>query len=77
MSAHSWKKFVPMEATPIIAAMVAVGCLASFRLFRASKEHDVRFTRFGGLNDWEEKLAKDQNNVVPKKKEESSEPAKN
>lgn len=53
---QGWKKFMPLEATPIIACMVAVGILATYRLAVASRLPDVRFTRTGGLNDWTEKL---------------------
>lgn len=54
--AQGWKRFMPVEATPIIACMVAVGALATYRLIVASNLHDVRFTRSGGENDWTEKL---------------------
>lgn len=58
-SASGWRKFVPIEVAPLIAAMAIVGGLASFRLYQAAKLPDVRITRFGGVHDWQDKLSKE------------------
>lgn len=42
--------------------MAIVGGLASFRLYQAAKLPDVRLTRFGGVNDWQEKLTENGDN---------------
>lgn len=55
-ASQGWKRFMPLEVAPIIACMVAVGALATYRLAVASRLPDVRFTRHGGVNDWTEKL---------------------
>lgn len=47
---------MPLEVTPIIAAMVGVGILAGYKMFHAASKPDVRITRLGGVNDWQEKL---------------------
>ncbi len=53
---QGWKRFVPYEVAPIIGAMGIVACMASYRLYSAANLHDVRFTRFGGVNNWQERL---------------------
>jgi len=59
-TAPGWRKFVPIEATPLLAAMAIVGALASYRLYRSAWLPDVRLTRFGGVHDWQEKLKEHQ-----------------
>lgn len=55
-AAGGWKRYMPLEVTPIIACMGAVALLATARLYNASRLPDVRFTKAGGLNDWQHKL---------------------
>lgn len=56
MGAAGWRRFVPYEVTPIIGAGIFVSCLALYRLYSASKQPEVRFTKEGGLHHWEESV---------------------
>lgn len=57
--AQSWKKFVPYDVAPIIAAMGFVTCLASYRIFSIARLPDVKFTKNGGTHDWQERVSAD------------------
>lgn len=69
MAAHGWRKFVPYEVAPLIAAMAIVGAFATYRLAEASQLSDVRFTRLGGLHSWQEKLREHEEKGTPLVKE--------
>lgn len=58
-SGSGWKRFVPVEVTPLIAAMGVVTVLASYRLFTVSKQPEVRFTKRGGVHDWTDEIKED------------------
>jgi hypothetical protein len=65
--ATGWRRFVPYEVAPLIGAALFTTVIGTYRLFTVSSQPEVRFTKEGGVHNWEDHVKAEPSPPAPKK----------